>query len=342
MGLRCSDYTGQGSKSAWKNLAGHRINDMKKFNHINAKTIDEAVTILRNGRAQIFAGGTDCLGILKDDVLPDYPEALINIKTIPDMDYIKEENGVLRIGALAKIADIARDITVNKKYTALADAAGRISSPQLREMGTIGGNICQLTRCWYFRVADNRFFCLRKGGHTCPAINGEDRYHSIFGAVNGCVAVNVSDMAPVLIVSDAKIQTTKRVIDVEQFFSVKGHKSTVLDDDEMVTEVQIQEPAANTRSAFVKFALRKSFDFPIVNCAATINGSKAKICLNAVFNTPYRVTLAEESIAGKEINEVNAEAASEAGLSEAKPLTTNKYKVQVAKVMVKRAILACK
>ncbi len=145
-----------------------------------------------------------------------------------------------------------------------------------------------------------------------------------------------------MIALDAKIKTTKKVIEAEKFFAVNGYRTTVLDTDEIVTEVQVPAPAAGTRSAFVKFALRKSIDFPIVNCAAVINDKAARICLNALFNLPYRATAAEEAITGKTINEANAEAAGEAAMSGAKPLATNKYKVQIAKVMVKRAILACK
>ena len=321
---------------------------MKRFEHIDATTTRKAVNALAKGKAHIIAGGTDLMGILKDEVLPEYPETLVNIKTIPGMDYIKEEKGMLKIGALALLDDISRNATVREKYTALAQAASRVASPQVRETGTIGGNICQMPRCWYFRLADNRFFCLRKGGRDCPALTGESRYHSIFGGVKVgsapgvCIAVNVSDIAPALIALDAKIKTTKRVIEAEKFFAVNGYRTNVLDTDEIVTEIQVPAPAAGTRSAFVKFALRKSIDFPIVNCAAVINGKAARICLNAVFNLPYRATAAEAAITGKTINEANAEAAGEAAMSGAKPLATNKYKVQIAKVMVKRAILACK
>jgi xanthine dehydrogenase iron-sulfur cluster and FAD-binding subunit A len=157
----------------------------------------------------------------------------------------------------------------------------------------------------------------------------------------GCLAVNTSDIAPALIALNAKIKTTKRVIEAENFFEVKGYRTTVLEADEIVTEVRIPAPASDTRSAFIKFALRKSIDFPIVNCAAMIDGKGARICLNGVFNKPYRARKAEEAIAGKPINEVNAEAAGEAAVLNAVVLESNRYKVQIAKVLVKRAILAC-
>jgi xanthine dehydrogenase YagS FAD-binding subunit len=314
---------------------------MRSFEHVNANTVDEAVSALGMGEAKIIAGGTDILGLMKFEILPEFPDTLVNIKTIPDMDYIKEEGGMLKIGALAKLRDIAENSTVNSKYTALAQAAGRAASPNLRIMGTIGGNICQGVRCWYYRANNNYFACVRKGGGICYATAGDNRYHSIFGALMGCVAVNPSDTAPALVALDANIKTSKRTINAEDFWAVDVMKTTVLDDDEIVTEIQVPAPASGVKSAFVKFARRQSIDFPIVNCAAAIGGGSAKICLNAVYNLPYRVTAAEDSIAGKTIDEANAEAAGTAVVQGAMALTTNKYKIQIAKAMVKRTVLAC-
>ncbi|MBW1869913.1 MAG: FAD binding domain-containing protein [Deltaproteobacteria bacterium] len=323
---------------------------MKKFAHFNVSTIEEAVSLLRRyqGKASLIAGGTDILGKMKDRILPGYPEALVNIKTIPGLDSIKEDDGVLKIGPLAILEDIAHNPIMKSKYTALAEAARRTASPHLREMGTIGGNICQDIRCWYYRNPENRFPCLRKGGGRCYALEGDTRYHSIFGGSvdEGCIAVHPSDTAPALIALDARIKTSRRTIRAEDFFQVEVSRTTVLDEDEIVTEIQVPEPKNGAKSAFFKFALRKSIDFPIVNCAAMITGSgdkvsAARICLNAVYVKPYRAVGAEEAIIGKEINDTNAEAAGSAAVSDAKPLQDNAYMVQVAKIMVKRAILAC-
>ncbi len=313
---------------------------MRKFTHINAKTIDEAVSALSGANTRVIAGGTDLLGTMKDEILPDYPETVVNIKTIPGLDYIKEEGGMLKVGALTRLEDIAIDSTVKSKYAALAEAAHKTASPHLREMGTIGGNICQMNRCWYFRNPNNRFDCIRKGGGMCYATAGDNRYHSIFGGVIGCMAVNPSDTAPALVALNAKIVTSKRTINAEDFWEVKILGATVLDDDEIVTEIQV--PEFSGKSAFIKFALRKSIDFPIVNCATAISNGTARICLNAVFGNPYRATKAEESIAGKTIDEANAEAAGVAAASGSMALTMNKYKIQIAKTLVKRTILACK
>jgi xanthine dehydrogenase YagS FAD-binding subunit len=312
---------------------------MKNITHVNATTLDEAVSVLSAGDASVIAGGTDILGILKGYVIPETPATLVNIKTIPGLEYIKEEGGVLKIGTNTKLADIAKSSLVKEKYAALAEAAHKVAGPELRNMGTIGGNICQYNRCWYFRAEHNIFDCVRKGGKMCYAMTGDNRYHSIFGAVNACVAVNPSDTASALIALNATIVTSKRKIAADDFWSVKVPGSTVLESDEIVTEIQV--PAFSGKSAFVKFALRKSIDFPIVNCAVAINGDDVRICLNAVYNTPYRATAAEEAMAGKAINEANAEAAGAAAVTGAVKLAKNSYKIQIAKTMVKRAILAC-
>ena len=316
---------------------------LKKFAHVNAKTIDEAASLLRAGHAAVLSGGTDLLGTMRFEVLPTYPEVLVNLKTIPGMEYIKEEGGMLKIGAQTRLEDIAKSELVRKKYTALAEGAHRTATPHIREMGTISGNICQMTRCWYFRNPDNRFNCIRKGGKTCYAMVGDNRYHSIFGAVKMCLAVNPSDTAPALVALNAKIKTNKRLIEAENFWEMTVPGSTILAADEIVTEIQVPTPAAGCKSAFIKFAIRKSIDFPIVNCAAMIGNGDARICLNAVYNKPYRALKAEEAIKGKTIDEANADAAGAAAVASAKALPgdRNKWKIPIAKTMVKRAILAC-
>ena len=315
----------------------------KKFSHVNAKTIDEAASILGTGKAAVLSGGTDLLGTMRFEVLPNYPEVVVNLKSIPGLDYIKEGAGMLKIGARARLEDISKNDMIKAKYAALAEAAHRTATPHIREMGTLAGNICQMSRCWYFRIPDNRFNCIRKGGNQCFAIRGDNRYHSIFGAIKSCFAVNPSDTAPALVALNAKIKTNKRVIDAEQFWDMTVPGSTVLAIDEIVTEIQIPVPAANAKSSFIKFAIRKSIDFPIVNCAAMIAGGNARICLNAVYNKPYRATAAEEAIKGKSIDEASADAAGAAAIASAKALPgdRNKWKIPIAKAMVKRALLAC-
>ncbi len=315
----------------------------KRFEHVNAKTVEEAASILRKGKAAVLSGGTDLLGAMRFEILPNYPEVVVNLKTIPGMEYVKEEAGLLKIGAMTRLEDIAKNNLVKTRYTALAEAAHRTATPHIREMGTIGGNICQMNRCWYFRNPDNRFNCIRKGGKTCYAMAGDNRYHSIFGAVKMCLAVNPSDTAPALVALNAKIKTNKGLIGAEKFWEMAVPGSTVLAPDEIVTEIQMPAPAAGVKSAYMKFAIRKSIDFPIVNCAAMIGGGHARICLNAVHNRPYRAMSAEEAIKGKAITEDSADAAGAAAVASAKALPgdRNKWKIPIAKAMVKRAILAC-
>ncbi|MBN1907852.1 MAG: FAD binding domain-containing protein [Deltaproteobacteria bacterium] len=312
---------------------------MRPFNHTNATSIAEIKTALADGKTTLIAGGTDLVGTLKDNILRDYPSTVINLKTVPGMDYIKEEGGVLKIGAATHLADIAADPNIQKKYTALAQAASRVATPHIRDMGTIAGNIAQLHRCWYFRKPENRFDCKRKGGNTCFAMTGDNRYHSIFGAVGGCIAVHPSDTAPALIALNAKVVTDRRQIEAENFFDVKQPGNTVLEKDEVITEIQIPAPPKGAKSAFIKFALRKSIDFPIVNCAV-MTGKNPRVCLNAVAPKPYRAIKAEEVIKGKKISEKIAEEAGTAAVADARPLNATKFKVQIARVMVKRAILA--
>ena len=324
---------------------------MRTFAHFNARTVDEAVSILKRygDRAQVIAGGTDLLGKMKDEILPGYPEALVNLKSIAGLDYIREDRDGLKIGALTRLEDIATHSAVRQRYPALAEAAGRAASPHLREMGTLAGNVCQDIRCWYYRHPHNRFPCLRKGGGRCYAMEGQNRYHSIFGGTvqDGCYAVHPSDTAPALIALGGRVNTSRRTLDAADLFGIKVNGTTVLDSDEIVIDFEIPRPPENTRSAFVKFALRKTIDFPIVNCAALISTkdnqvSKAKVCLNAVYVRPYRAPQAEAVMLGQPVNDTTADAAGQAVVADAAPLEHNGYMVQIAKTMVKRAILGCK
>ena len=321
---------------------------MKKFTHINAASVDEAVSILRRyeGKASIIAGGTDLIGKLKDEILPSYPQAIVNIKGIPGLQGIWPDGQGLGIGALTCLADVAASSVVQNQFPALAEAARRTASTHLREMGTLGGNICQDIRCWYYRSPNNRFPCLRKSGGRCYALTGDDRYHSIFGGSveEGCIAVHPSDTAPALIALDARIKTSKRVVAAEDFFRVSECATTILDADEIVTEIHL--PPTTGKSAFEKFALRKAIDFPIVNCAAMVSVSEgvvvaARICLNAVYVIPYRVKWAEQVLVGQPLDASQAELAAEAAVSRAMPRQRNKYMVNIARELVKKTILAC-
>jgi len=328
---------------------------MKTFTVTNAKTVAEAQGALAKGKAAALAGGTDLISTLKSMCSPTSYDVLVNLKTIPGLTGIREDAGFLKIGALTTLTEIVKNDHVKSKYTALAEAARAVGTPQLRNEGTIGGNICQHNRCWYYRVDDNLFNCLRKNSSgTCYALQGDNRYHSIFGLEKMCAAVSPSDIGPVLSAFGATIVTNKKEWDVKDFFAVNGEKQVAIDDDEIVTEIRIPIPAAGTKSAYRKYALRKAFDFPIASAAAVVttsggNVTAASIALGAVHNNP-RLTTAGTTLVGKTIDETSAEAAGVAATVGALPLpftastiaVGNAYIIQLAKVMAKRAVLACK
>lgn len=323
---------------------------MKSFEHFNAGSVDEALARLRDheGRASLIAGGTDLLGTLKGEILPDYPEALINIKTIAGLDGIREDEEGLRIGALTRLSKIAASYEVGKYYGALAGAAGSVGSPELRNMATLGGNLCQDSRCWYYRYPHQmggRIICYRKGKGPCPALKGDNRYHAVLGG-KVCFAVCPSDTAIALTALNARIRIATpagdRVVPIGDFYDTLTH---ILKPDEIVIEILVPRPPEDSTQNFLKFRMRDAVDFAIASVASVISESDgicmdARIVLGAVAPIPYRATAAEDAIRGKPLNEETAEAAAEAALKDARPLSRNAYKVEIAKTLVKRAILS--
>ena len=324
---------------------------MKRFKHLEAASVEQAVAALQKYEsAHVIGGGSDLMGCLKDNLWMESPEAIVNLKTIPDMDAIRQDDEGLRLGALATLTRIAESDIVRGTWPGLAEAARKTGSPLLRNIGTIAGNICQQNRCWYFRYPDKlggRIDCVRKGGKRCLAVPGDHRYHSIFGAVKKCIAVNPSDTAPALVALNARVETNKRTIPIDEFFSAEmGAGSTILDHDEVVVAVLVPHPGEGARSAFRKIAIRKSIDFALVNCAAalTMDGDtvkSARICLNGVHNNPYRCIEAEESLVGNPLNQESASRAGELAVDKAKPLLFNAYKVPMAKASVSDTLMDC-
>jgi xanthine dehydrogenase YagS FAD-binding subunit len=323
---------------------------MKSFKHIDAKTVNEVCRLLEKyrGKAKLIAGGTDLLGILKDRILPDYPEALINLKTVHGLDYIKEDAKGLKIGALVTLADIAKTPVIKESYKVLADAARAVAAPQIRNMATISGNLCQEVRCWYYRYPHQiggRILCPRKGGGACLAVPGDNRYHAILGGKT-CFAVCPSDTAIALTALDSKVRIAglgkNRVVPVKDFFTTLGN---VLEAGEIVTEIYVPKPLEGARQRFLKLTLREPIDFAIVSVASVIvlrDGicKSANIALGAVAPTPVRATKAEQAIKGKPIDTKTAAEAAEAAVAGAKPLSMNAYKIEETRVLVRRALLA--
>ena len=322
---------------------------MRQFIHIDAHTVDEACSALSKykGNAKLNAGGTDLLSILKGDFLPDYPEAVINIKTIPGLDYIREEGDVLKIGALARLSEMTHSTILKESYRVLVEATHSVASPQIRNVATLGGNLCQDVRCWYYRYPRHiggPIQCLRKGSGSCLAVKGDNRYHAILGGKK-CFAVCPSDIAVALSALDAKITIAglkgERKIAVSDFYSPLGN---ALKKYEMVREIEIPRITAPTTQKFIKFTLRKPIDFAIVSVAAVItikDGTciNARIILGGVAPMPFRAKAAEEVLVGRPINKSVATEAAVQALAGAKPLSMNEYKVEIAKTLVKRAIM---
>jgi xanthine dehydrogenase YagS FAD-binding subunit len=321
---------------------------MKPFRHLNADSVDEALALLTEygDKACVTAGGTDLLGVLKSEILADYPEAVINLKTISGLDGIETDAGEVRIGALTRLADIADSPVVQKTCPALALSAASVGSPELRNMGTIGGNLCQDTRCWYYRYPDKmggRIPCYRKGQGPCHAIKGDNRYHAVLGG-RKCYAVCPSDLAIALAALEARVKTIRpageRTIPMADFYNILG---PVLEPDELVVEIRIPVPAANAIQRFSKFRLRASIDFAVVSVAAVLDVAKgvcrdARIVLGAVAPVPYRAVAAEDVVRGAPLDERRAELAAEAAIRDAKPMSGNAYKIEIAKTLVKRVL----
>ncbi|MEW6668685.1 MAG: xanthine dehydrogenase family protein subunit M [Thermodesulfobacteriota bacterium] len=322
---------------------------MRSFTHIRASSVEEACSLLRKykGKAVLNAGGTDLLSTLKTENLPAYPEAVIDIKTIPGLDFITEEPDRVEIGALARLSDMAKAPLLRGSYAVLAEAARSVATPQIRNAATLGGNLCQDVRCWYYRYPRHiggPVWCLRKGKWPCLAVSGDNRYHAILGG-RKCFAVCPSDTAVALAALDGRIRIAgpkgERTLSVTDFFSPLGH---ALKRDEMVMSVDFPRLSAPARQVFLKFTLRKPVDFALVSVAAVISVdqgicSDARIALGAVAPGPVRATKAEELLKGRPLTPDVAAQAAEEALAGARPLSKNAYKVEIAKTLVKRAIL---
>jgi xanthine dehydrogenase YagS FAD-binding subunit len=297
--------------------------------------------------ANLIAGGTDLLGVLKDEILPDYPEAVINIKTIPGLDGVEENKKGLKIGALIKLVDVVAHPLIRKRYPILSEAAEAVATPEIRNMATLGGNLCQDTRCWYYRYPHHmggRIICYRKAKGPCQAIKGDNRYHAIMGG-KACFAVCPSDTAIALTALDAEIEIEGpqkvRKVSVNEFYTPRGN---ILEPGELLTNIQIPIPAAGVRQTFLKFTLRKPVDFAIVSVAAVVTlqdgiCKDARIVLGAVAPKPVRAIDSEKCLKGKVASEEDISEAARAAVKDAKPMRMNAYKVEITKTLVKRALL---
>jgi xanthine dehydrogenase YagS FAD-binding subunit len=322
---------------------------MRPFSHYNAESIDQAMALVaaHSGDTDFIAGGTDLLGVLKDEILEHAPAALINLKTIPGLDAIETGEDDITLGALAKLTEVAKNADIRQHYPLLSTAACSVATPEIRNMGTIGGNLCQETRCWYYRyphAMGGRIQCRRKGSGPCPAIKGDNRYHSIYGGKK-CFAVCPSDTAVALAALDAHVDIAgpegKYTISIGNLYDTLG---TTLKKGELLLRIRIPRSETTSKQAFIKFRVRESVDFAMasVACVLDIHGGvcrQARIVLGGVAPVPWRVVDAEATLIDETITSETAAAAAMAATAKAKPLSRNEYKIALVKTLVQRAVL---
>lgn len=320
---------------------------MKNFLHIKPQSPEEASQLAGNNwkDALPYAGGTDLLGLMKDGL--ENPDKLIDLKALPHMDKITYTPGKgLQIGALVTIAEIAEHELINKKYTVLGQAAKEVASPQLRSLGTIGGNICQRPRCWYFR---GDFHCLRKGGDMCYAVEGENKYHCIIGG-GPCFIVHPSDTAVALLALDASVAVfsgkKSQQIPLREFFVLPGKlvtRENILKPGEIITGVLVPDVPPGTRSGYLKLKERSVWDFATVSAAAVLQVQQnivrtARVALGGTAPVPWLEKQVSSQLKGMKTTSDNLEQIVSTALKDAEPLEQNAYKIPMARNLIKRLI----
>jgi xanthine dehydrogenase YagS FAD-binding subunit len=319
---------------------------VKAFAYVNPANEKDAVAALSGQpeQAMPIAGGQDLLALMKDYITQ--PDRLVNVKNALESTP-RPMNGGLHIGAAMKMVDVAENADIQRLYPAIAAAAIEVGTPQIRNQGTVGGNLNQRPRCWYFR--NEEFNCLKKGGTTCFSIAGENQFHAIFGGGPSFI-VHPSSLAVPMLAYRASFRIVgpkgERTVPASEYFTlprVNVRKENVLEADELLTHAILPAPG-NVKSGHYEVRYKTSHDWPIAFATVllTMNGNtvrSARVVMGAVAPIPWRSTAAEQALAGKPVNEQTAAAAAEAALKDARPLTQNAYKVQVAKTAVQRAIL---
>ena len=320
---------------------------MKNFQFGKPASLAQVVSFLGKGKGTtvMISGGTDLLDELKEGTV--VPDTVIDLKSIPGLTYIKKDKDGVAVGALTTIVELIDDPIIKQDYPALCDAAKVVASPQLRNVGTLGGNLCQRPRCWYYR--DIHVLCSKKGGTKCYAENGRNKYHSIFGG-GICWAVHPSDLAPALVALDAKVTIVsaqgERSVPLAEFFTppiVNVRKENILTGQEVVKEVRLPPAQKTDKSAYLKFIERGSWDFAVVSAAVKANMSGGtirdiRVVCGGVAPIPWRLKKADDALKGRAASEPAARQAARAALAEARPLQENGYKVALLETIVARAV----
>jgi xanthine dehydrogenase YagS FAD-binding subunit len=321
---------------------------VKAFSYVNPANEREAVRALGPDRTKIMplAGGQDLLARLKDYVAE--PDRVVNVKTALDATVTPVPGGGLKIGAAMKLVDLAEHAEVAKLYPAISHAAIEVGTPQIRNQGTVGGNLNQRPRCWYFR--NEEFVCFKKGGNVCFSPQGENQFHAIFGSGPSFI-VHPSSLAVPSVAYGATFRllgpSGERMVPAAEYFTMPTLQNVqtenVLASNELLTHV-ILPPPGPVKSGHYEVRYKESHDWPIAFATVllTMNGDAvraARVVMGAVAPVPWRTQAAEAALVGKPINEATATAAADAALRDARPLSQNAYKIQIAKTAVKRAIL---
>jgi len=320
---------------------------MKAFTNINAKDFKDAASLLKqHENSMVIGGGSDSLGLVKEHLVN--PDVLVNLKTIRGMDQIAEKGNEVHIGGLITLDTLAHHPLINQRYKVPADAAGSVATPQIRNVGTLAGNLSQRPWCWYYR---NGFPCFKNGGKQCFSITGENDFHAIFGGGPSFI-VHPSDTAPALVALGAKFRIVgpsgERTVAAEDFFTlpkVNPAKENVLAKDEILAEVHLPAASKNARSLYHKELDREAWTHAVVSAALVLEMDKgtcksARVVLGGVAPIPWRVKKAEVMLAGQKITDELASKAADLALEGAQPLAKNKYKIPLTKAILKRNLIA--
>ncbi|MEJ7602028.1 MAG: FAD binding domain-containing protein [Kofleriaceae bacterium] len=319
---------------------------MKNFEWVQPETVADAVTALGAKGSMALAGGVDLLDRLKERL--ESPSRLVSLRKLPGLGAIEVTAAGAKLGANVTLARLAADPALLKSHPIIGDAAGHAATPQLRAMATLGGNLAQRPRCWYYRSED--FACRKKGGQTCFAIEGDNSMHAIFGN-KLCAATHPSTIVTALLALGAKVAIAgKRAREVElaSFFIAPEtdlSREVDLQPGELITHVIVPPAAAGSRTAYTKEVAKQSFDWPLVDVAVALvmDGKtcrKATIVLGAVAPTPRRASEAERALVGTAVDILAAGKAARLALAGATPLSGNDHKVPILEAVVARTILA--
>ena len=320
---------------------------MKAFEYATALSTDSARELVADNGAYL-AGGNDLLGLLKEYLVPG-PDILVNIKSLPGLNQIERGENSWIIGALVTVGEIERDAEVGKVLPGLRDAASEIASPQIRNVATVGGNLSQHSRCWYFRHRDT--VCLKKGGDLCYARNSENRYHSLFTG-NDCISPVVSSLATTFAALDAtaivlrdgqEARMSMAELYQKAWKEVTAHNS--LNPGDLVLRVEI--PTARNRSAYTQASDKHAFDWALVSCAAAaevVDGklNRPRVALGSISPVPHQVEAANQFLEGKSLDDDTVSKAADMILAGATPLEHNGYKVPMAHALIRRTLLKLK